>query len=261
MGDELFGTVSLTPEAHGLVERSGARSLSLGLTPDLMGIREVSLVRHPRIESAQLFSAGPVFWGELGETCVLEGEALAEAAGKVFGTDGPSPPTPSPISRDTSAAAPETVPAETGEGAPETWRRRYDQLLSDPREKEADGRLREFVAQGRLTPAQMPFARALMLASDTVAFAGTSLPAAKLSRSDREAAAAPLFGEQAPDQQPDYSAQLLLPEEAAFYSSTPEVSLDEIARARNSPWASGSAPDPSPLPPLPPFIGERGSFQ
>ena len=32
IGDELFGTISLTPEANALVERSGARGLSLGLS-------------------------------------------------------------------------------------------------------------------------------------------------------------------------------------------------------------------------------------
>lgn len=58
-GDELFGTVVLTEQAHALIESSGARSLSLGLDADLSAVREVSLVRSPRIASAQLF-ASPV---------------------------------------------------------------------------------------------------------------------------------------------------------------------------------------------------------
>src|SRR5687767_10849414 len=118
MGDELFGTVSFTPEAHVLVERSGARSLSLGLTPDLTRIREVSLVRNPRIESAQLFSGGPVFWGELGGTCVLEGEALAECAEKVF--------------TERATAPADGVPAAQGNGGDgEDWRERYDALAKE----------------------------------------------------------------------------------------------------------------------------------
>lgn len=54
-GPELFGTVALTEEADRLIERSGARSLSVGLSPDLSEILEVSLVRSPRVESARLF--------------------------------------------------------------------------------------------------------------------------------------------------------------------------------------------------------------
>ena len=57
-GDELFGTLHLTPEANALIERSGARSLSLGISADLKEIREVSLVRNPRMASAQLFADG-----------------------------------------------------------------------------------------------------------------------------------------------------------------------------------------------------------
>ncbi|MBL8059769.1 MAG: hypothetical protein JNK63_03520 [Chthonomonas sp.] len=57
-GNELFGTVALTPEADALIRRCGAKSLSLGLTPDLKAIREVSLVQNPRISDAQLFRAG-----------------------------------------------------------------------------------------------------------------------------------------------------------------------------------------------------------
>lgn len=54
-GNELFGTVALTEEAERLVQKSGASSLSLGLSPDLNEIREVSLVRNPRIPTAKLF--------------------------------------------------------------------------------------------------------------------------------------------------------------------------------------------------------------
>lgn len=55
VGDELFGQIALSAEADALVERSGARSLSLGLSPDLGAIREVSLVRNPRVPDARLF--------------------------------------------------------------------------------------------------------------------------------------------------------------------------------------------------------------
>lgn len=64
-GAELFGTLSLSPEADALVERSSAKSLSLGLAKDLTSIREVSLVRHPRIASARMFGEAVNFVGRL----------------------------------------------------------------------------------------------------------------------------------------------------------------------------------------------------
>ena len=66
-GRELHGTVSLSAEADALVRRSGARGLSLGLSPDLRTIREVSLVRRPRVAGAGFFSAAEcvVFSGEI----------------------------------------------------------------------------------------------------------------------------------------------------------------------------------------------------
>ena len=66
-GRELHGTVTLSQEADALVRRSGARGLSLGLSPDLRTIREVSLVRRPRVAGAGFFSAAEcvVFSGEI----------------------------------------------------------------------------------------------------------------------------------------------------------------------------------------------------
>ena len=64
-GNELFGTISLSEEANALVERSGARSLSLGLSKDLGQIVEVSLVRRPRVATARLFKDGVRFWCDL----------------------------------------------------------------------------------------------------------------------------------------------------------------------------------------------------
>jgi hypothetical protein len=80
-GNELFGTVSLTPEANAMVESSGAKSLSLGLSPDLAAIREVSLVRNPRVDSARLFHGEVRFMGGLepDPACQAEWRRLREA--------------------------------------------------------------------------------------------------------------------------------------------------------------------------------------
>ncbi len=62
---ELFGLLALTEEANALIERSDARALSIGLSADLSIIREVSLVRFPRVASAQLFSDAIVIESEV----------------------------------------------------------------------------------------------------------------------------------------------------------------------------------------------------
>lgn len=67
-GPALMGTIALTPEANALIDRSGARGLSLGLSPDFATIREVSLVRRPRVQSATLFHDGPVLSGALDDS-------------------------------------------------------------------------------------------------------------------------------------------------------------------------------------------------
>jgi len=54
-GSELFGILSLTPEADRVLETSGAKSLSLSVSKSLDRIYEVSIVGKPRIESARLF--------------------------------------------------------------------------------------------------------------------------------------------------------------------------------------------------------------
>lgn len=56
-GKELFGKLALSQEANALIEKSGARGLSIGLNPEMTEIEEVSLVRNPRVSDARLFSS------------------------------------------------------------------------------------------------------------------------------------------------------------------------------------------------------------
>lgn len=179
VGEELFGTISLTPEANALVERSNARGLSLGLTGDLRKIREVSLVRNPRVADARLFFAG----------------ALDE---------GPS------------------------------WRDRYVELERKVRLENAEREARTLVNAGKLTPAQVPFAVALLQSEDCVAFGGSHTPVARLLRQLLDAQVTKqMFRELAPEATHDAAANLLLPEEAEFYRRYfPGVSLDQIAARR-----------------------------
>lgn len=60
-GANLSGLIALTKEADQLLIKSGAQSLSVGLERDLQNIREVSVVRNPRVPSARLFDTRPLF--------------------------------------------------------------------------------------------------------------------------------------------------------------------------------------------------------
>ena len=54
-GKELFGKINFLEEAWSLIEKTGAKSLSVCLNPNLFKIEEVSLVKHPRIKDARIF--------------------------------------------------------------------------------------------------------------------------------------------------------------------------------------------------------------
>ena len=56
-GKELFGKMSFTDAAWQLLQSTKHRGLSCGIRRDKTGLAEVSLVRNPRIADAQVFSA------------------------------------------------------------------------------------------------------------------------------------------------------------------------------------------------------------
>lgn len=198
---ELFGTVSLSREANDLVERSGARSLSIGLSPDLTEIREVSLVRNPRVPDAQLFHVMS-FSGNLEDGMWRADPAQGAAC----------------------SACPDTDDASL-------WRSRYEQLLAQHRREHAGRQVEEFVRAGKLCPAQAPFAKALLQAEDTIEF-GEDMASVRellIAMIERQPPLQ-LFAALAPSAHQDANAALLLPEEAEFYRKHfPDVSLDEIA--------------------------------
>ena len=189
-GKELHGTVAFSPEADALVRRSGARGLSLGLSPDLRAIREVSLVRRPRVAGAGLFSEGG---------CVAMTGELAEER-----KQADADPTPSPT-------GPPFVPQ--GEPSPEL------------------GRL---VREGRMVPAQVPFAEALLACDGAVEFSGDRRPLRELliAMLERQPPLA-LFGQSAPVKADSERPATMLPEEAEFYRRHfPGVPLTTIAEAK-----------------------------
>jgi hypothetical protein len=214
---ELFGTVALTKEANELLEAQEAKALSLGLAPDLSEIREVSIVRTPRVADARLFS-GVCFCGEL---CGGEQPGLSDGSGKSDLSDG----------SDGTADF-----ADTLDGCSH-WRRRYEELSAGNRRSEAARTVDGFIREGRICPAQAPFAEAMLLAEDTIEFDGESKPLRQLliAMIERQPPMA-LFSAIAPDSPlvSSGAAQGLLPEEAEFYRRHfPDVSLEEIAARRS----------------------------
>ncbi len=54
-GKDLMGYIGFSPQAWAFIDRAGARRLSIALAKDISEIREVSLVRSPRVAGAQVF--------------------------------------------------------------------------------------------------------------------------------------------------------------------------------------------------------------
>lgn len=180
VGGELFGTIALTKEADALVDRSEARSLSVGLTGDLKRIREVSLVRNPRVASARLFTNEFAFDGRLDES-----------------------------------------------GNP--WRIRYRSLERQIASQEAERNVSRFIAEGRMTPAEAEFARALLASAETIEFGDDKRSVAKLVMAMFERRVPHgLFKELSPSAG-SVAGSTLLPEERDFYQRHfPDVDLATI---------------------------------
>lgn len=180
-GNELFGTFAISAEANRLIESNGADSLSIGLSPDLQRIEEVSLVRFPRVPSARLFY-GPVFHTKLPQN-----------------------------------------DAQIWQGRAEEADRRWQEV-------ETERQVNEWLAEGRIVPAQVKFARTLMQLAEPVTFDGKSVAIGKVVRQLLESApTVSRFRETAVPTAPPNQA--MAAEHADFYRRHfPDLSLDEIAK-------------------------------
>lgn len=182
-GSSLFGTITLTEEADRLAVESGAECLSLGLDADLTEIREVSLVRRPRVPDARLFS-----------TVVLRFSGALEG-----GEDGP-------------------------------WKRRWLEREREERSREAEAWADQWVSEGRMTPAERPFALALLTSTQPVEFGEEGLTAREAAR--RLFAARPLapVSQELAPQAASPAAGMDSDAADFFRRRFSGLSLDEIAR-------------------------------
>lgn len=197
-GGELFGDVALTEEAHALIEASGSKALSVGLTPDLARIIEVSLVRNPRVPDARLFRSDLVQF----DAALLD--------------------------RDETKTL--SIDSETA-----YWRKRAEQAEERDRIGHAQETVQRLETSGRLLPSQREAALALLSTDGEVRFGEGRVPVRRLFERLMELQPPHrLFGEIAPGAlDAEASENLLLPEEAAFYRRYfPGVDLKEIGRRK-----------------------------
>ena len=154
-GSELLGRLVFTKQAWELVRSCGARKISIALRRDKNGIAEVSLVSHPRIADAVVFGRGEAF--------------AQEMAGDHFDRRANASPTYHIFSSEIETED-EQMPDD---GKEVEFSKRLAErdgkiarLEHEVREMAVDDRLRRFKEQGKLAPAAVPFARAILLAGD-----------------------------------------------------------------------------------------------
>lgn len=140
-GKELFGRLSLLPEAEALLKRLGIRGVSVAVTPDVKRIVEVSVTATPRVADARLLSAGAVAFS--GEILWTEVTALEQDM--------------------------------------EALRQRAEAAEFALRERQVEETLLRWLRQGKLTPAVREMARVLLLqGTQVVTFAGGSASVAEV---------------------------------------------------------------------------------
>lgn len=70
-GNDLKGIVGFSPEAWQLIDKAGAKKLSIGVKRDLSALTEVSLVKNPRVQGAAVFDDHIELSGKMVDTVVF----------------------------------------------------------------------------------------------------------------------------------------------------------------------------------------------
>ncbi|MCS6830832.1 MAG: hypothetical protein RMM08_04740 [Armatimonadota bacterium] len=189
-GKELFGRVTLLPEAEALLKRLGIRGISVAVTPDVKRIVEVSVTATPRVADARLLSSGAVAFS--GEILLTEVTALEQDM--------------------------------------EALRQRAEAAEFALRERQVEESLQRWVRQGKLTPAVREMAKTLLLqGTQVVTFAGSNVSVAEVFARFVEALPPTVrFGEAAPAGEEEHI--LSVEEEAFLRRYWGDLSPEQIAR-------------------------------
>lgn len=189
-GRELFGKLAFTDDAWAFLKTLPHRKLSLGIRKDKSGIAEVSLVREPRIADARVFSEGVVgFSAELdAEEAVVappvpeptpkqEVATMAETNTEVVTTEDPLAQFTNAqlidyIRRNMPDKSNKDAILDYAKNTQAVIREGRDELLDIARMTAANNKelktlrmessLTNLQRDGKLTPAMVPFARALL---------------------------------------------------------------------------------------------------
>jgi hypothetical protein len=199
-GQELFGQLNLLPEADALLNRLRIRGLSLGITSDLSRILEVSATGSPRVPSAQLFA-----------------QSASEAPQNIQEV----------IYMDTvEITAP--APSENMERM-EQLQQQVAQLEHALQEQQVQSRVQSWLRQGKLTPALVPFAEAILgHAGTSLSFNQAEMPLAALfAQFVEHLPGHPLITEQTPHHQEE--STLFSMEEMQFLQQIfPDLDLQQL---------------------------------
>lgn len=187
-GRDLMGRIAFSPEAWALIDKAGARRLSVCIRRDKSALMEVSLVQHPRVASAAVFDdrlelEGALEFGEIPPEC--------DATDKT--TSGPKVPDTKEVttmSEDVKTFTEDDVARKIAEecdrvraDAEAKFSEQLSQrdaqiaaLETDRVRRDAQAVVDGFVSAGKLAPAAVPFAMAILTAPATpVTFAEEQL--------------------------------------------------------------------------------------
>jgi len=180
-GKELWGSLSFTDAAWNLLQTTKHRGLSCGILRDKSGIAEVSLVREPRIASAQVFSEGVVgFTSDVPWTYATDG-AMTKSEEVITMPDEVIKKTTDNISIEQALAVlaahqPDSEAARVAFSATnemamavaqsqEELKRTALTVQATMREMQklaTNNTIAQFKREGKITPAAEPYARAIL---------------------------------------------------------------------------------------------------
>jgi len=146
-GKDLMGYIGFSPQAWAFIDRAGARRLSIALAKDISEIREVSLVRSPRVAGAQVFDDRVDLDGALSDAPINDEREVAQMALDV-----------------------------------DRLQKENTRLEMELRIKEVDTAIERFKRAGKVIPSVEEIARAILVHGQTksVSFGGETLSPAEL---------------------------------------------------------------------------------
>lgn len=184
-GNDLKGEIGFSPEAWGLIDKAGARKLSIGIKKDLSALTEVSLVKNPRIAGAAVFDDRiEMTTGELEEIITMdntepETEPVINTAKpeevNTMADEITKAPEGAATFTDEQKAEIAKMLSEVRAGVETQFSSSIEQLKADNaalafanKTKDVQFKLDELKRAGKITPACEPMAREILMSGSQV---------------------------------------------------------------------------------------------